>query len=321
MVSPQITLGDSQKPTVMEAPTETQTDRRDPLSAPRSVPPQRLIAGKYRLESKLGQGGMGTVYRAEDTFIHRAVAVKMLRVESSSRVDELRRRMHREVMIAGSLAHPNIVTVHDAGFDGEDMYLVMALVDGQTLKAHLEVHGVLPPQGAVEITLQILAGLGHAHEKGIIHRDLKPANVLMAKDGTVKVADFGLAKIRSLAATKEDSPPRAAFSDMTAVGAVLGTLAYMAPEQMLGKESDPRSDLYTLGAMLFEMLHGKPLARFVTTQKRAVCLQAGREPPELPELPEVPALNRLLRRALALRPEHRFQDCTSLEAALRALEP
>ena len=319
LASPPLAEADSQQLTLVESIPPPISSDLTPLGPETPALPQRMIAGKYRLGSRIGRGGMGEVFRAEDTFIQRTVAVKLLRVESSSQVNELRRRMHREVMIAGSLTHPNIVTVHDAGFDGIDMYLVMALVNGQNLKDFLADRGALPPEKAVGIAVQILAGLDHAHEKDIVHRDLKPANVLMEKDGTVKVADFGLAKIRSMATRKEDSPPSAAFADMTAAGAVLGTLAYMAPEQMLGQNSDPRSDLYTLGAILFEMLHGRPLARLISTQKRAAYLHMGRSAPDLPSLPDLPAHDRLLQRALALQPAERFQSSASMASALREL--
>ena len=305
------------------AATESQapTISRSPPPDRRASRTRQLIAGKYRLESKLGQGGMGEVYRAEDTFIQRWVAVKLLRVQSSSgRAGELRERMHREAMIAGRLAHPHIVTVHDAGFDGEDMYLVMALVDGQTLRDHIKAQGALARGEAIGIALQILEALSYAHGKGVIHRDLKPSNVLMAKDGTAKVADFGIAKIRLMAAEEEDAPPSAALKEMTAAGAVIGTVGYMAPEQMLGRSADPRSDLYSLGTILYEMLHGRPLARAVSPLKMASCLELGRSPPAIPELTGEPGLHRVLERALALRVEDRYQSSDRLAVDLRALE-
>ena len=280
---------------------------------------RRLIAGKYRLEDELGRGGMGVVFRAEDIFIQRPVAVKLLRMsESAKKADERQRRMHREVMITGRLAHPHIVTVHDAGFDGADIYLVMALIEGPTLGGVLEQKGPLPRPEAVAIALQVLEALSYAHGKGVVHRDLKPSNVLITPEGTVQVADFGLAKIRSLAA-EDDDPPSAALESLTASGVVLGTLAYMAPEQMLGWASDPRSDLYSLGAILFEMLHGQPLARVVPPIRAAASLRLRQALDSLPELPGEPELDRHLKRALALDPGDRFETCGALAAELRAL--
>ena len=277
-----------------------------------------LVAGKYRLGSRLGQGGMGEVFRAEDVFIQRSVAVKLLRIESSSEdLGGLYQRMYREVMIAGRLAHRHIVTVHDAGFDGERMYLVMALVDGQTLRDHIEEVEVLPRGEAIGITLQILDALDYAHRKGVIHRDLKPSNVLMEKDGSIQVADFGLAKIRSWAAEEGEVPPSAALEELTVTGMVLGTLGYMAPEQMVGRPSDPRSDLYSLGAILFEMLHGKALARVLSPIRLAACFRLGKQPPELPPLPGEPELDQILRRALSMPFEDRFSNCEEMAAALR----
>ncbi len=318
-------LGDQQpgiaSPAAAAASSQASTVGVSSQSDPPATRPRQLIAGKYHLESKLGQGGMGVVYRAEDTFIQRLVAVKLLRVQSSAgRAGELRKRMHREAMIAGRLAHPHIVTVHDAGFDGEDMYLVMALVDGETLRDHIKGRGALPRGETIGIALQILEALSYAHGKGVIHRDLKPSNVLLAKDGTAKVADFGIAKLRLMAAEEDDAPPSAALKEMTAVGAVLGTVGYMAPEQMLGRPADQRSDLYSLATMLYEMLHGKPLARAVSPLKMASCLESGRQPPAIPELTGEPGLNRVLEKALALRAEDRYQSSEGLAGALQALE-
>lgn len=280
-------------------------------------PTQRLVAGKYRLGSKLGEGGMGEVFEAEDIFIRRSVAVKLLRVQSSSQNGAPEQRMHREVMIAGRLTHPNIVTVHDAGFDGTGMYLVMALVNGSTLRQHIKDRGPFSRREAMEITRQILKALRYAHDHGVVHRDLKPANVLMTADGQAKVADFGLAKIRYIEAEKVTRAPSAAMRELTDVGTVMGTIGYMAPEQMLGREADFRSDLFALGAILFEMVQGRPLSDVVKPLRMVSLLKQGLELPHVPELDSGEPIQRLLRRALAPRPADRYQSCEEL---LRALE-
>ena len=302
------------------APTNSQLSTIVEAGKPTESSPKHLVAGKYRLGAKLGQGGMGMVFQAEDIFIQRPVAIKLLRVQSSSRkAEELQRRMHREVMIAGRLTHPHIVTVHDAGFDGVDIYLVMALVEGRTLRHHIANRGSLPVEESIEVALQILEALAYAHSKGVVHRDLKPSNVLMTRDGNAKVADFGLAKIRSLAAEGADDPPSAVLKDLTAEGVVLGTFGYMAPEQMLSWESDPRSDLYSLGAIFFEMVHGRPLAQAVSPIRMARYLQLGQTIPSIPELSDQSKISQLLERAIALRPDDRYQDSKSFADDLRAL--
>lgn len=280
-------------------------------------PAQRLVAGKYRLGSKLGEGGMGEVFEAEDIFIRRSVAVKLLRVQSSAQHGAPQQRMHREVMIAGRLTHPNIVTVHDAGFDGTGMYLVMALINGSTLRQHIQDRGPITRLEAIDITRQILGALRYAHGHGVVHRDLKPANVLMTADGQAKVADFGLAKIRFIEAEKVTRAPSAAMRELTDVGTVMGTIGYMAPEQMLGREADFRSDLFALGAILFEMLHGRPLSEVIKPLRMVSFLKQGLDLPNVPELASGDPVHRLLRRALAPCPADRYQ---SSQEWLRAFE-
>ncbi len=307
--------------------------------------PDRLIAGKYRVLELLGSGAMGKVYRAEDTFMHRHVALKLRRVESPVDRDQLQRRMRREATITAKLTHPNIVTIYDAGLDGDDVYLVMELVHeqglegqtlpdppenggapslrpiaGQTLRDLLNACGTLPLQKAIGITLQILEALGHAHGKGIIHRDLKPENVLMTTDDTVKVADFGLAKLVSLAAGEEDKAPSILTSKISADGAIIGTREYMAPEQISPQLLDHRVDLFAVGAMLFEMLHGKLLASIWPLEARLACLHSDRPPPDLPQLSGQPKLDRVVQRALAPKREDRYDSSEAFAAALREFQ-
>src|SRR5215469_13982312 len=189
-----------------------------------------VYLGPYRIESKLGEGGMGEVFRAVDTRLGRAVAIKTTRAQFSARFE-------REARAISSLNHPHICTLHDVGPN----YLVMELVEGETIAAKLK-SGPLPVKTALLYASQILAALGEAHSKGIIHRDLKPGNIMIAKSG-VKVLDFGLAKL------EEDDT-------LTASHMVMGTPAYMAPEQREGKPADTRSDIYSFGCVLYEMLTG-----------------------------------------------------------------
>lgn len=284
---------------------------------PGSEPPpalDRLYGGKYRVTGELGHGGMGSVYRAEDTFIRRTVAIKLMRVPGNTDPEEMRWRMRREVTIAGRLDHPHVVTVHDAGVDGEDVYLVMEMVDGPDLAHVLRERGPLPASEAVAVTLQVLDALAHAHARGFVHRDLKPANVLLRRDGVVKVADFGLAK---LLATDNEPTPTPVSADQTQADQRVGTPPYMAPEQFSEAPVDVRCDLYAVGLLLFEMLHGKSFAHHVKPLLRARAYLRG-DPALDPSLPvfEDADLQVVLQRALALFPDDRFADAESFAEAL-----
>jgi tetratricopeptide (TPR) repeat protein len=276
----------------------------------------RVVAGKYRLLAPLGRGGMGVVYRAQDVFIHREVAVKLLDVRDESAHERLRRRMHREVIISGRLAHPRIVTVYDAGLDGDDMYLVMELVAGENLGQRLAREGRMPIERVVDVALQLADALGYAHRQGVVHRDLKPGNVLVGGDGRIKVADFGLAKLRSLAGA-DDELPHALREGLTA-GNAIGTAGYMAPEQLLGLAVDQRADIWAIGALLFELASGAPLSEHVPPLSLSAALVGDAPPPAIPPL--VPAeLETVVTRALAVRRSDRFASCEELAEALRAI--
>lgn len=282
--------------------------------------PGRLLADKYRLVEIVGEGGMGTVYRAYDTFIRRPVAVKVLALPDEETSTRLARRMHREVRIAGALAHPHIVTLHDAGVTEEQLFLVMELIEGETLASILKREGALGRERSVELAIQILDALEHAHEKGVVHRDLKPANVLVTPDGVVKVADFGVAKLISMAGNEPSSPP--GFSGpgdsgaITQEGAIIGTLSYMAPEQLISAELDHRADLYTVGILLFEMLSGEPFANHIAPLARAAPLTIGRDLKPLPDLPGEPALSVVVRRALEPHRSDRYRDSAAFRKAI-----
>ena len=206
-----------------------------------SVGAPSVGGGRYRLERPLGHGGMATVYLAHDVELERPVAVKLL-AASLAGDEAFRRRFLREARLAARLSHPNVVGVYDAG-EAEDgrPYIVMEYVDGSTL----EGRGPLPPPETVELAIQACHGLSHAHAAGLVHRDVKPHNLLLRNDGTLKVADFGIARAAEATA-------------LTQVGTVLGTAAYLAPEQAAGEEVTAATDVYALGAVVYELLTGRP---------------------------------------------------------------
>src|SRR5207302_10196107 len=203
------------------------------------------VAGRYRVVGRIAAGGMGEVYRAEDTVLGREVALKVLHPQFAGDrgfVD----RFRRQARAAAILNHPNIVGVYDWGLTEGTYFMVMEYVRGHNLRTLLSEYGRLQPLQVVEIAAQVLSALDHAHGHGIVHRDVKPENILIAGDGTVKVADFGLAR---------------AFADASisqAEGTVTGTVQYLAPEQIQGDPADPRTDLYATGVVMFELLTGKP---------------------------------------------------------------
>ena len=203
---------------------------------------ETVLSGRYRLESKLGSGGMSTVYLAQDEVLDRPVAVKLLHREISEEADQLE-RFRREARAAARLSHPNLVSVIDAGEDEGRPYIVFEYVPGETLKQRIQASGPLPVDEAVAYAIEIGRGLIAAHGRKLVHRDVKPQNVLIDPDGRAKVTDFGIA--RSLES-----------QGLTATGRVLGTTDYVSPEQAMGEDVDERSDVYSLGIVLYEMLVG-----------------------------------------------------------------
>lgn len=271
----------------------------------------------YRIIAKLGAGGMGEVWRALDTRLDRAVAIKVLPAEFTQDADRLR-RFEQEARATSALNHPNILTVYDIGTHEGAPFIVMELLEGEELRARLN-DGALPVRTAIEYAQQIAAGLAAAHEKGITHRDLKPENLFVTKDGRVKILDFGLAKLK---------PPRnvstgsdvATLKQLTNPGTVMGTVAYMSPEQVRGEEVDHRSDIFSFGLILFEMLSG---ARAFERETMAETMTAILKD-DVPELGETnakisPQLERLVRRCLEKLPERRFQSASDLGFALESL--
>lgn len=201
------------------------------------------IIGNYKIEQKLGEGGMGAVYKGVDTMLDREVAIKALRPELA-RQTSIVERFRSEAVTLAKLHHPNIATLYALFRQGEELYMVLEYVRGETLERVLQRRGALSSEEVIPVFCQILDGINHAHEYGIIHRDIKPANMMLTEKGTLKVLDFGIARLLGSAR-------------MTRAGNIIGTLEYMAPEQVRGLETDARSDIYALGMMLYEMLTGR----------------------------------------------------------------
>jgi serine/threonine protein kinase len=212
-----------------------------------------LVLGHYRVLEKIGAGGMGEVYRAIDDRLGRDVAIKVLKPSAAHDQDRLR-RFEQEARAAAALNHPNIVAIYDIGLYEGSPYIVSELLEGQTLRQRLR-NGALPFRQMAEYSSEIARGLVAAHEKGIVHRDLKPENLFVTHDGRVKILDFGIAKLT--ATDKIGDREASAMTTQTRSGSVLGTVAYMSPEQIRAKPVDHRSDIFTFGAIAYEMLTGK----------------------------------------------------------------
>src|SRR5450830_267234 len=261
--------------------------------------------GPYEILGPLGAGGMGEVYRARDERLKRDVAIKVLPASYSQDADRLR-RFEQEAQAAGALNHPNITAVYDLGAHDGAPYIVTELLEGETLRGRL-AGGALAVRKAIEYAVQIARGLAAAHEKGIIHRDLKPENLFVTKDGRVKILDFGLAKLTEIEGSggKQTNLPTAAAG--TEAGVVMGTLGYMSPEQVKGHTADQRSDLFSFGAILYEMLTGsRAFHRDSAAETISAILRE--EPPDLSATNRnvQPGLERIVRHCLEKNPEERF---------------
>jgi eukaryotic-like serine/threonine-protein kinase len=264
----------------------------------------------------LGAGGMGEVYRARDPVLKREVAIKVLPSFVSQDPDRLR-RFEQEAQAAAALNHPNILAIHRFGtFEGAP-YLVSELLEGTTLREQLE-RGPLPVRKAIDYGVQVAHGLAAAHDKGIIHRDLKPENLFVTKDGRIKILDFGLAKLMQPQADRDGSEPTQARG--TDPGVVMGTVGYMAPEQVRGKTVDYRADIFAFGAILYEMLVGKRAFQRSTSADTMSAI-LNEDPPSISQIVRTtpPGLQRVVHRCLEKNPEQRFQSASDLAFALDAL--
>jgi len=276
--------------------------------------------GPYEIQSPLGAGGMGEVYRARDTRLDRAVAIKVL-PESFARDADRLRRFEQEARTVAALNHPNILGVYDIGQHQGSPYMVCELLDGETLREKMN-DGPMPQRQAIEYASQLAEGLAAAHDKGVVHRDLKPENVFITKDGRVKVLDFGLAKLARIEEARAHGAEGATATvpAHTMPGMVLGTAGYMSPEQVRGKEVDARTDIFAFGAILYEMLSGQRAFKGESSIETMNAILKD-DPPELDtnKLELSPGLERIVRRCLEKEPTRRFHSARDVGFALEAI--
>jgi serine/threonine-protein kinase len=266
--------------------------------------PGRVLAGRYRLDQLIARGGMASVWLGRDELLGRRVAVKTLHPDLAID-DAVRGRFRQEAVAAAALSHPNIVATYDTGDDAGTAFIVMELVDGESLRQLLDRRRVLDPPEACSIAHQVAGALEHAHRQGIVHRDIKPANVLVPREGPVKVTDFGIAKA-------------AGGGDFTRTGTIVGTARYLSPEQVQGFPTDARTDVYSLGLVLYEMLAGRPAYSGDTEMATAIARLTGPPAPVVEVRPGTsPALASVLDAALQPDPTHRFPSAAAFDQALQ----
>jgi serine/threonine protein kinase/Tol biopolymer transport system component len=271
--------------------------------------------GRYEIVSFVGAGGMGQVYRARDAQLARDVAVKLLPAVTGNAQSVA--RFHQEARALGLLNHPNLVTVYDFGTHGESFYIVLEFLEGETLRERLR-GGALSQRKAIQYATQIARGMAAAHDRGIIHRDLKPENIFLLREGGLKILDFGLAKMNlapDMFALDDESPT---LIGTNSPGMVMGTVGYIAPEQLRGEEIDARADIFAFGGILHEMLTGRR-AFLGSTAVETLSAVLRDEPAGLRELGIAPALEMVVHRCLEKRPQDRFQSARDLAFALEAL--
>jgi len=263
--------------------------------------------GRYEIIGELGQGAMGVVYKAKDPLIDRVVAIKTINLNQAlEEREEYEARFYQEARAAGRLSHHNIVTIYDVGKSGDVAYIAMEFLEGRELRDLLNERSVLPLPQVLDIVAQVAQGLAYAHEHGIVHRDVKPSNIMIQKDGHVKITDFGIARMASAAVR-------------TQTGMVLGSPKYMSPEQVMGKLTDQRSDIFSLGIMLYEMLTGRP--PFSGENVNAIMYQTLNAAPPQPSsmnsaVPDM--LNFIVAKALAKKVDERYQNAREFADDLRA---
>lgn len=262
--------------------------------------------GRYEVLGELGQGAMGVVYKARDPLIDRVVAIKTINLGLAlDEKEEYEGRFYQEAKAAGRLNHPNIVTIYDVGKSGDVAYIAMEFLEGRELRDIMNDRGLLPVDQVLDVVAQVALGLAYAHEHGIVHRDVKPSNIMLVRDGHAKITDFGIARMASSAVR-------------TQTGMVLGSPKYMSPEQVMGKEIDQRSDIFSLGVMLYEMLTGQ--APFDGENVNAIMYQTLNVVPAPPNSlnPAVPEMvNFIVAKALAKGLEDRYQNAKDFAVDLR----
>ncbi len=269
----------------------------------------RLSVGRYQILEELGKGSMGLVYKALDPKINRLLAIKTIRFSDEFDDDvigEIRERFFREAEIAGRLSHPSIVTIYDVGEDEDLTYMAMELLEGEDLDKFINKGNLLPLMKVLDVTARVAEALGFAHSCDVIHRDIKPANIMLLKEGGVKVTDFGIAKALS--------------SSRTRTGVILGTPNYMSPEQIMGQRIDARSDIFSLGVLLFQLLTGELPFRGDNLSSLLYQITQVRHPSVREVNPKVPkACGQIIDRALAKKPEERFKNAAEMAKVVRLL--
>ena len=309
LISSHDQAGDSIEAMAAEAATEMLADEQ-----PGPILGKHI--GHYEVLSLLGRGGMGEVFLAQDTSLGRKVALKLLRSDFT-RIEERLRRFQQEARAASALNHPNILTIHEIGHDGSLHFMATEYVEGETLRQHLSGARITVGQ-TLDVAVQVASALAAAHQAGIIHRDIKPENIMVRSDGNVKVLDFGLAKLAQPTTIDTAAPTLPQVE--TAPGVVMGTFSYMSPEQARGLAVDARTDIWSLGVMIYEMAAGRqPFEGETASDVMSLILQ--KEPPPLAHSwPEVPAeLERIVRKALRKDKEERYQTIKDLLIDLRNL--
>ena len=273
------------------------------------------LIGHYRILEKIGSGGMGEVFRARDERLGRDVALKLIKPSSSNNPDHLR-RFEQEARAAAALNHPNILAIYDVGFEGENPYIVSELLEGKTLRIRL-IEGPIPIRDATAYALQIVQGLIAAHERRIVHRDLKPENLFITNSGLIKILDFGVAKLQ---APLDDGRPVESLTTVTKHGAVIGTVAYMSPEQLRAKPVDHRSDIFSFGAILYEMFAGsRAFSGETEVDTMTAVLREEPVPADLGQSTIPAGYQDVIRHCLEKEPENRFQSAKDLAFALQSL--
>src|SRR6266542_3747145 len=281
--------------------------------------PSGTRLGRYEIRSILGAGGMGEVYLAEDLTLHRKVAIKVLRAEVISNKDRLA-RFELEAFAASSLNHPNILTIHEIGREGEYHFMATEFIDGESLGQRLRVQRMTLPE-VLEVGIQIASALAAAHAAGIVHRDIKPDNIMVRRDHLVKVLDFGLAKLSEPDSAGLDTEVLTRALPLTTPGVVMGTARYMSPEQARGLPLDGRTDIWSLGVVLYEMVAG-PQPFTGKTMSDVIAAVLTRHPPLLTRYrADVPAeLERIITKALRKDEEERYQLAKDLGQDLKTLK-